>query len=54
MKCDTCEIMREANNATEPRVCIWLMDHVICGDKKIEECKEYIPIETKEKDNAER
>lgn len=51
-KCAACEIMKAANNAAEPSVCIWFMDHIIRGDKKIEECAEYIPIEIKEKNNG--
>lgn len=46
MKCDTCEVMKEMQKSTEPCCCAWYMDNVICGDKTIEECEDYIHVET--------
>ena len=45
MKCDTCKIQTEASLSEAPACCIWFMDNVICGEKSIDECDCYKPIE---------
>ena len=49
-KCDTCAVMASVreNNAKQhvhPACCRWLMDNVICGDKTVDDCTEYEPVE---------
>ena len=50
MKCDSCKIYAEMPLYS---CCAWLLDEVICGDKTLEECPKYVPLET-EKGGAER
>lgn len=39
-KCDTCII--DAKARKENGCCIWYMDNVVCGDKSVNDCSEYI------------
>lgn len=50
-KCDTCGIAREAIESNEPACCSWYIESVVCGDKTINDCTEYIP--EKEEENNE-
>lgn len=43
-KCENCKIMEECRNNPTPACCIWYMNNVVCGDKKIEDCTDYQPI----------
>ena len=37
-KCDNCAIMQEMNECAEPCACIWYIDNVVFGDKRVEDC----------------
>lgn len=41
MKCDTCMVQKRVNESEEPACCVWFMENVVCGNKKIEDCTEY-------------
>ena len=44
-KCDTCKIQMDINNSDVPACCKWLMDNVVIGNKSIDDCTEYEPVE---------
>ena len=44
-KCDTCKVTKVIRESKEPSCCAWYMDNVICGDKTINDCEEYINAE---------
>ena len=44
-KCDTCKVTKVIRESKEPSCCAWYMDNVVCGDKTINDCEEYINAE---------
>lgn len=58
-RCETCAVMATVreNNARQhdiPACCPWLMDNIICGDKTIDDCTEYRPVEKEATANEDR
>lgn len=41
MKCESCQIFKEANESSVPAICAWYLENVVCGFKTVEECDEY-------------
>ena len=39
-KCKTCEIYKKAQSQSFA-CCIWYMDNVVLGNKKVEDCTDY-------------
>ena len=40
-KCKTCEIYKMAQSQSSLACCIWYMDNVVLGNKKVEDCTDY-------------
>lgn len=49
-KCNNCAIMAKMNECDEACVCVWYMDNVVCGNKRIEDCTAF---EEKESEDTE-
>ena len=49
-KCDNCAIMQEMNECTEPCACIWYIDNVVFGDKRVEDCTAFKEKESEDKE----
>ena len=47
-KCKTCKIFAQMKKSNEPCCCIWFMDNILLGDKTIDDCTEYIDINSNE------
>ena len=43
--CATCKVTKVIRESKETSCCAWYMDNVICGDKTINDCEEYINAE---------
>lgn len=44
-RCDLCKVHESAQNSKEPSCCKWYMDNVVIGDKTIDSCTDFEPID---------
>lgn len=44
-RCQTCQVQVKVSASTEPAVCRWYLDNVVCGDKSTKSCPNYKPVE---------
>lgn len=45
MKCKTCKVHEEVCKSEVPACCKWFLDNVAIGDKSVEDCTDYEPVE---------